>query len=54
MLDTEKMEVKSQIFRLKRIIHEAEETLAQKRKEMTCMNQEPGKDDNNGNLHPVA
>jgi hypothetical protein len=54
MLDTEKTEAKSQIFRLKRMIHEAEETLAQKRKEMACMNQEPGKYDNNGNLHPAA
>jgi hypothetical protein len=53
-LETEKTETKSQIFRLKRIIHEAEETLAQKRKEMACTNQEPGKYDNNGNLHPVG
>jgi cell division septum initiation protein DivIVA len=50
MLDTEKTEAKSQIFRLKRMIHEAQETLAQKRKEMACMNQEPGKYDKNGNL----
>jgi hypothetical protein len=50
MLDTEKTEAKSQIFRLKRMIHEAEETLAKQRKEMACINQEPGKYDKNGNL----
>ncbi len=36
------------------MIHQAEETLAQKRKEMACMNQEPGKYNNNGKLDPVA
>ena len=44
---------KSQIFRLKSMIHEAEETLAQERKEMACMNQEPGMYHNDGYLHPV-
>jgi len=36
------------------MIHEAEENLAQKRKEMSCMYQEQGKYNNNGNLNPVA
>lgn len=53
-LDTEKTEAKVQIFRLKRMIHEAEETLAEKRKEMACMNQEAGKYDKNGNLYPAV
>ena len=41
------------LFKLKRMIGESEETLAQKRKEMACMNQEPGKYDNTGNSSPV-
>ncbi|MGC2575208.1 MAG: hypothetical protein WA364_27190 [Candidatus Nitrosopolaris sp.] len=51
-LETEKTEAVSQLFKLKRMIHESEETLGQKRKEMACINQEPGKYDNNGNLEP--
>jgi chromosome segregation ATPase len=43
MLETEKMEAMSQIFRLKRMIPELEETLAQKRAEMAYMNQESRK-----------
>jgi hypothetical protein len=46
----EKTEAMSQIFRLKRRIHESEETLAQKRKEMARMKEELGKYDNTDNL----
>ena len=35
------------------MIHEFEETLAQKRREMAHMNQELAKYDNTGNLYPV-
>jgi DNA-binding transcriptional MerR regulator len=52
-LETEKTEAMSQIFRLKRRIHESEETLTQRRKEIAHMDKESGKYDNNGNLHPV-
>jgi hypothetical protein len=50
MLETEKTEAMNQIFKLKRMIHELEDTLAQKRKDM---NHESGKDENAGNLYPV-
>jgi transposase len=40
MLETEKTEAMSQLFRLKRRIHESEETLEQKRAEMACLNRE--------------
>jgi regulator of replication initiation timing len=39
-LEDEKTKAKIEYFRLKRMIGEAEETLAQKRKEMTHMDQE--------------
>jgi chromosome segregation ATPase len=59
MLETEKTEAISQIFRLKRRIHESEETLAQKRKEMACLNRETRNlrqeiiDYNSHNLRPA-
>jgi prefoldin subunit 5 len=40
MLEEEKTKAMSQIFRLKRIKGEVEETLAQKRKEITHLNKE--------------
>ena len=43
MLETEKTKAISQIFRLKRMIGESEETLAQKRKEMAYLNRESRK-----------
>jgi len=54
-LETEKMEAMNQIFKLKRMIPELEETLAQKRKEMAQMNQESTEEkyDNTGNLYSV-
>jgi hypothetical protein len=42
------------LFKLKRMIGEAEETLAQKRKEITHLNQESGKSYNIGNSDPVT
>jgi DNA-binding transcriptional MerR regulator len=54
MLETEKTEAMSQIFRLKRRIHESEETLAQKRKEMARMKEELGKYDKTDNLSPIT
>jgi hypothetical protein len=53
-LENEKTEAMSQIFRLKRRIHESEETLAQKRKEMARMKEELGKYDNTDNLSPIT
>lgn len=53
MLETEKTEAMSQIFKLKRMIGEAEESLAQKRREITHLNQS-GKSDNTGNSDPVT
>jgi prefoldin subunit 5 len=50
MLEKEKTEATSQIFRLKRMIGESEETLAQKIKEMA---QESRSCDNTGDLYPV-
>jgi hypothetical protein len=50
VLEKEKTEATSQISRLKRMIGESEETLAQKIKEMT---QESGSCDNTGDLYPV-
>ena len=54
-LETEKTEAMNQIFKLKRMIPELEETSAQKRKEMGQMNQESTEEkyDNTGNLYPV-
>ena len=44
----------NQIFQLKRMIPELEDTLAQKRKEMAHINQESRMYDNADNLHPIA
>ncbi|MGC1928356.1 MAG: hypothetical protein WA667_05230 [Candidatus Nitrosopolaris sp.] len=52
-LDWEKTKAMYHIFKLKRMIHEFEETLAQKRKDMAHMDQESAKYDNTGNLYPV-
>jgi len=52
-LETEKTEAMNHLFKLKRMIPELEETLAQKRKEMAHMNQE-SKYNNTGNSHPVS
>jgi hypothetical protein len=49
----EKWKSTNQILKLNRMIHELEDTLAQKRKEMVHMNHESGKYDNTGNLYPV-
>jgi hypothetical protein len=60
MLETEKTEAMTHIFRLKRMIHESEETLAQKRGEMAYLNRECRKlrqrfiDYNTHNLHPIV
>jgi chromosome segregation ATPase len=54
MLENEKMKAASTLFRLKRMIGEAEESLAQKRREITRLNQESGKSDNTGNSDPVT
>ena len=51
MLETEKTEAMNQIFKLKRKIHESEETLEEKT-DMALVNQE-SKYDSTGNLHPV-
>ena len=51
-LETEKTEAMNKIFKLKRMIYESEENLAQKRKEVH-MDQE-SKDDNTGNSDPVT
>ena len=51
MLEKEKTEAMTHIFRLKRMIHESEETLAQKT-DMALVNQE-SKYDNTSNLYPV-
>src|SRR5207244_12232416 len=59
MLEKEKTEAMTHIFRLKRMIHESEETLAQKRKEMARLNRETRKlrqriiDYNSHNLRPA-
>ena len=53
VLEIEKTKAMYHIFKLKRMIHESEETLAQKRKKMAHMNQESAKYDNTGNLYPV-
>jgi hypothetical protein len=53
-LENEKTEAASTLFRLKRMIGEAEETLAQKRKEIAHIDQESGKSDNTGNSDPVT
>jgi hypothetical protein len=50
MLETEKTEAMNHLFKLKRMIGESEETLAQKRKEITHIDQESGKSDNIGKL----
>jgi hypothetical protein len=53
-LEMEKSKSLCHIFKLAMEIHEFEETLAQKRREMARhMNQESGKGDNTGNLYPV-
>jgi hypothetical protein len=49
-LETEKTEAMNHLFKLKRMMHELEDTLGQKGK---AMNQESGKDENAGNLYPV-
>jgi hypothetical protein len=58
MLEMEKTEAISQLFRLKRMIGESEETLVQKRKEITQMNQRSGKCESTNNtdvhLQPVT
>jgi hypothetical protein len=60
MLEMEKTEAMSQIFRLKRMIGESEETLAQKRKEMTHLNRQSRKlqqrliDYNTDSLSPIT
>jgi hypothetical protein len=60
MLEMEKTEAMSQIFRLKRMIGESEETLAQKRKEMAHLNRQSRKlqqrliDYNTDNLSPIT
>jgi transcriptional regulator len=51
-LETEKTEAMNKIFKLKRMIYESEENLAQKRKEVH-MDQE-SKGDNTGNSDPVT
>ena len=53
MLEMEKTKAMSHIFRLKRMIRESEETLAQKKREMADMNRQSAKYDNSGNLYPV-
>jgi hypothetical protein len=54
MLENEKTKAASTLFRLKRMIGEAEESLAQKRREITHLNQESGKSDNTSNSDPVT
>jgi hypothetical protein len=51
-LETEKTEAMNKIFKLKRMIGESEETLAQKR-DMALVNQESAKHGNTDNLYPV-
>ena len=51
-LETEKTEAMNHLFKLKRMIGESEDILAQKR-DMALINQESGKDENAGNLYPV-
>jgi hypothetical protein len=53
MLETEKTKAMNQIFKLKRMMHQLEDTLAQKRRELVHMNQESGKDENVGKLYSV-
>ena len=52
-LETEKTEATNHLFKLKRMIPELEEALAQKRKEMAHMDQD-SKYDNTGNSHLVV
>jgi hypothetical protein len=60
MLEIEKMRSKHRIVRLKRMINESEETLAQKRGEMAYLNRQSRKlqqriiEYNAHNLHPIA
>ena len=60
MLEIEKMRSEHRIVRLKRMINESEETLAQKRGEMAYLNRECRKlrqrfiDYNSHNLHPIT
>jgi len=53
MLENEKWKSTNQILKLNRMIDEFEGSLAQKRGEMTCMNQETGWYDNTDNLYPI-
>jgi chromosome segregation ATPase len=53
-LEAEKTEAMEHLFKLKRMIGEAEGTLAQKRKEIAHIDQESGKSDNTGNSDPVT
>jgi hypothetical protein len=53
-LETEKTEVMERLFKLKRMVGEAENTLAQKRREITQMNQESGKCANTSNSDSVT
>jgi hypothetical protein len=53
-LETEKAEAMEHLFKLKRRIGETENTLAQKRREITQMNQESGKCDNTNNADPIT
>ena len=60
MLEIEKTRSEHRVVRLKRMIYESEETLAQKRGEMAYLNRESRKlrqriiDYNSHNLHPIA
>ena len=53
MLEIEKTRFTNRISGYNRAINELQSSLAQKRKEMAYMDDEPGKYDNTGNLHPV-
>ena len=53
-LEMEKSKSLCHIFKLKMEIHESEETLAQKRREMAHTNQESGKCDSTDNLYPIT
>ena len=53
-LEMEKSKSLCHIFKLKMEIHESEETLAQKRREMAHTNQESGKCDSTDHLYPIT
>jgi hypothetical protein len=53
MLENEKWKSTNQILKLNRMIDEFQSSLAQKRGEMTNMNQETGWYDNTSSLYPV-